>query len=253
MMATADPQIRQDLRRLAERMMPRWWFFLLEAVLLSAWTVGIAADVRGASLLAGITPIVLIFMPSLVYRRLNGVRSGGKLSDAGARYFWLAAGLAVPFVGGAILASRWAEQGASAVALGGFVVVLAAVNWVLLQQLQRTETGAIRQGTTVERLAVEEPPEPQAIYDDRDALRICLLLGCVESIRRGVLREALDMDTARLEAALHDLQQRALVSEGQDEPHVDDGRSDWLHHTFQGELAIRRHLAALRESRADVG
>lgn len=47
-----------------------------------------------------------------------------------------------------------------------------------------------------------------------------------------------------------DLREWELIAEPETEPHVDDGRTDWLHLTVRGEAALRRHLAASRNGTA---
>lgn len=233
-----DPRLTRDLEALQQRMSPRWWYGLAEALLF-----GLALWMSSWSIPAAMIALALMGTVSIAgewffYRRAHGAAFDRTFANAGMSGPQALAVLILGVLGftAAFLMDRVIT--APMAALG--VAALAALLLYLVLRSMRRGTARRVAGAAGRRMLTDSdhPQHDPFLSEHPDALRMAVLLAFVEGIQPEALRQDLALSPQESDDALTGLRSAGYVPAG-------DGHGDWLRLTFTGQNRLRAHLAAL--------
>ena len=243
--------IQADLDSLARRLRPSGGSGAVEGLSLALLWLGCAQGMAGrwgvaVPLLLAAAAVTLL--AGRLYRdrtaryELNRQQWAGRIGCLGF------AGLFLELIAIYVLSGILFDAATGLLPQLGLAVVSGLALWLGMRAWQRRTARSVADGSALALIRAAEPPRPDPLFDDPDALRISALLVQFQDVQPQVLREILGMDAERFESALALLESRLVVVREDKRPGSErPGSGQRVHLSFQGEQAILHHLAHLEE------
>lgn len=247
-----EEAMASDLAALGRRLAPRWWFYLLESMLLGL-ALGVMRVSAGWSAIAvAVMCLVLLVLQRSLYGRVRAARIDRSVAAASLSGWWLAGTLAVIGVLTFFGSFRLDRVLTTWIAAAGLMLALAACLYVMAQRMERSTVRGLLDGSVLAEPARASHPEVKPVFAEPESLRLAVVLSCVEEIRRDALRHDLGLPRGRFDQLVAGLTRHGVAIEnhvtrrGAVDPGSDDEASAWLRLSLRRRRVLREHLAALQ-------